>query len=322
MKYFISSSHDISYNLALEEYIFDTYRNGTYLLLWKNEPSLVIGKFQNVYQEVNLKAVAESDVKIVRRNTGGGTVFHDLGNLNYSLIMDYKPSEFGQYDLYIGPVIRALNQLGVPAHKRNKSDIAVGRQKISGSAQTVFRNRILHHGTLLFDSDLSILYELLKPTSGRIESKSIKSVRSQVVNIKRYLQDPSMTMKELEQFLLQNLFDENMEGLVLSKAEQEAVKERKKKKYDTWEWNYGQSPSFDFLKKSVFGDGEIEIAIAVKKGRITECKLYASDSLGHLKEKLTQETYTGARYMYHELQALHAGIVSEDQVTALTDCFF
>ena len=149
------NTSDVYTNLAIEEYVFHHFTDDNYLLLWKNEGSIVIGKHQNVFEKVNIKAIESSSVKVARRNTGSGAVFHDKGNLNYSLITDYDSEIFSGYDEFLNPMIKALNHLGVPAHKRRSSDIAIEDKKISGSAQTVKNNRILHHGTLLFDADLS-----------------------------------------------------------------------------------------------------------------------------------------------------------------------
>ena len=208
MKYMKVTGTDIYYNLALEEYMFNKSSEESVLLLWKNDTSIVLGKYQNVYEEINIKEVSRKHISVARRNTGGGTVFHDRGNLNYSFITSCSSGMFSDYDEFIFPVIKALNGLGVPAQKRNNSDIAIGTSKISGSAQAVKSHRILHHGTLLFDADMEGLHLLLKPSDGRFTSKAVKSVRSDVTNISDHLRD-KMTIDEFEEYLLENIISEN-----------------------------------------------------------------------------------------------------------------
>ncbi|HSP47373.1 MAG TPA: lipoate--protein ligase family protein, partial [Clostridiaceae bacterium] len=137
LRYIENESEDVYFNLALEEYLLQNFREGTYLLLWRNDRSIVLGKYQNVYEEVNLRAVEEAGIKVARRNSGGGTVYHDLGNLNYSILTDYDPNGTISYDLFLEPMISALRSMGIPAEKRGASDIAIEGMKISGSAQTL-----------------------------------------------------------------------------------------------------------------------------------------------------------------------------------------
>lgn len=316
MKYIAAKSTDIYYNLALEEYLFDHYRDDSCLLLWRNDASVVLGKYQNAFEEVNLKEIEKRQLKVARRNTGGGTVFHDLGNLNYSFITDYDPEHFSNYDVFLNPVIAALNKLGIPAAKRNQSDIAIGDRKISGSAQSIKKGRILHHGTLLFDADLSELHTMLKPTEGRIESKAVKSVRSKVVNMKEYIKDPAMTVSELEEYLLENLsFEEQSQELILSEYERKTVMRTSKEKYSTWEWNFGKSPSFTFQKRSK----NINVKLSVKQGKIMECDLeYESPQTSNqIREKLIN-----GRYSYCLVENSLTSVVGADQAEAVADCFF
>ena len=156
MYYIEGENKDPYYNLALEEYMMANYTKGTYLLLWINEDSIVMGKYQNAYEELNLKAIEEDGIPVVRRISGGGTVFHDKGNLNYSFITD-ADREKGGYEEFLHPIIKSLNRLGIHAQKRNVCDIVIGDKKISGSAKCSRKGRVLQHGTLLFDSDLKKL---------------------------------------------------------------------------------------------------------------------------------------------------------------------
>lgn len=323
MRFFKTHSNDVFYNLAFEEYVFENYRDDDYLILWTNDSSVVMGKFQNAYEEINLKAAEESGIKVARRNTGGGTVFHDKGNLNYSLIMDYDEELFAKYDSFLEPMIKALNKLGVPAGKRNKSDIAIGEEKISGSAQSVSHNRILHHGTLLFDADLSSLHELLKPTSGKITSKAVKSVRSKVVNIKDYIKTDNMTLADLESYLIENLFPGETAEAHLGEDEIEEIKKRKEEKYITWKWNYGKSPCFTFSKESRIEGRDIRIDLKVESGHIKECTLsLGTDKQAMMQELLLQKKILGEKYTYKGLKKIISQVIPAYQVDAFADCFF
>lgn len=289
-----TDSTDIAYNLALEEYLFEHEKTGTCLLLWKNQRSIVIGKYQNAYEEVNLPAVEQEQIPVVRRTTGGGTVFHDLGNLNYSYITDYEAESFAGYDRFITPLIKTLNKLGVPAEKKKHSDIAVCGKKISGSAQTVRKGRILHHGTLLFDADLSGLRRFLQPTDGHIESKAVKSVRSSVTNIKDYFRDKSMTLERLEDYLAEGLAEAaKTEALILDKKAEEAVKKAAEEKYSSWDWNFGKSPDFTFRKESGEEGDPVQVQMRIRKGHIAEC---------HIRLKSTEEER--AEFLEEQLQNL------------------
>lgn len=309
-----TNSTDIAYNLSLEEYLFEHEKTGTYLLLWKNQQSIIVGKYQNVYEEVNIPAIEQAQIPVVRRNTGGGTVFHDLGNLNYSYITDYDPGSFAGYDRFIGPLIKTLNRLGVPAEKKKHSDIVVCGKKISGSAQTVKKGRILHHGTLLFDADLLGLRKFLQPTDGHIESKAVKSVRSSVTNIKDYFTDKGMTLQRLEDELTEGLAEgARIEELALEKAAEEAVKKAAEEKYSSWDWNFGKSPDFTFCKESRESKYPVRVQLLIRKGYIAECQIRLKSSEEE-KAELIEERLQNLPYRYEVLKQvlkLLAGSESE-----------
>ena len=189
MLYIRNETTNPFYNLAMEEYLFNLNDKTDYLLLWRNEPTIVIGKHQNTIEEINSDYVREKQIHIVRRITGGGAVYHDLGNLNYSLIIksDYE----GGYDFrkFTLPIVKALERLNIKAEQSGRNDITIDGKKFSGNAQFVSKGKLLHHGTLLFDSEMEELAKALKVSKDKIESKGIKSVRSRVTNIKEFLQD-------------------------------------------------------------------------------------------------------------------------------------
>ncbi|WP_373484097.1 biotin/lipoate A/B protein ligase family protein [Acetobacterium sp.] len=326
MKVFDSTNTDVYFNLAMEEYLFKNYVDTEYLLLWKNHNSIVLGKHQNIFEEINLAAVAESGIQVARRNTGGGTVFHDEQNLNYSFISNREGDGFADYDQFLTPVIKALNEMGIPAVKRRTSDIAIGEQKISGSAQTVKKGRILHHGTLLYNADLSLLKNLLKTTAGKITSKSVKSVRSEVTNIKKHMTDQSMTMAAFKDTLLEKLLPDGFEKVSLTEEDIQAIQTLVDEKYSQWEWNYGQSPKFSFEKDSAVQSLkgikiQFDVKLEIIKGRITKCQVMVD---GLVNTEL-MENLAGARYGYEEvlykLEETRFNKAAQIKIDKLTNCF-
>lgn len=326
MKLFDSTHTDVYFNLAMEEYLFKNYVDTEYLLLWKNRNSIVLGKHQNIFEEINLKAVAESEIQVARRNTGGGTVFHDEQNLNYSFIRNCGEDGFTSYDQFLIPIIKALNAMGIPASKRGTSDITIGEQKISGSAQMVKKRRVLHHGTLLYNSDLALLKNLLKTTEGHIISKSIKSVRSDVTNIKKYMSDQSMTIESFKDTLLAKLFPHGFEKMSLTDEDIHSIQTLADEKYSQWEWNYGQSPKFTFEKSTVVLSTkrvkiQLDVKLDVVKGKINRCEILVN---GLANSELV-EHLTGANYGYyellHQLDKTQFNKSTQIKLDMLTNCF-
>lgn len=291
MKYILSNSFNPCFNLALEEYIFKTFgMQEDFIILWQNDNTIVIGIHQNTIEEINSDFVQKNNINVVRRITGGGAVYHDLGNLNFSFITGYDKNNMIDYKKYTIPVINALNKLGVNAQLSGRNDLTIEGKKFSGNAQSMSKGRILHHGTLLFDSNLDILGNVLNVQLDKIQSKGIKSVRSRVTNIKDYL-NKDININEFKELLLKNLFEENiLEEYILAEKDIQSINELKERKYDTWEWNYGKSPKFNFKNSKRFANGKLEVLLDVNNGAITECKIYgdflALRSVNDLEEKI------------------------------------
>lgn len=271
--YLETGSTDPRYNLAFEEYVLTHKREGDYLLLWQNDNTIVIGQNQNAEAEINRAFVEAHHINVVRRMTGGGAVYHDLGNLNYSFITDAGDTEQLAMSAFTGPVVAALQGLGLEAEASGRNDILVSGKKVSGTAQRLARGRILHHGTLLFDSDPNMVCGALNVDPTKFQSKSAKSVRSRVGNIRDYLPE-KMDLPAFWNYLKGALAADGFQTACLSEEELAAVRELKETRYDTWEWNFGRSPRFDLTNKARFSAGGVEVGLSAEKGCITSIAFY------------------------------------------------
>ena len=223
----LSDTLDPFYNLALEEYLFRKIEDKDVFLLWRNRPSVVVGCYQNISQEVNLLQLKQKGVPIVRRMSGGGTVYHDLGNINYSLMRDREKCL--DYGRFLSVILSALQSLGIQAEQDKVSDLCIRKKKISGSAQKVSGNRVLHHGTLLYDAELSLLSEICTAHKSKdISSKASVSAISEVTNIKKEwektMEKPPST-EEFMELLFRQLLGRDGEHLVLGEEEHKEIEE-------------------------------------------------------------------------------------------------
>ncbi len=271
--YLETGSQNPFYNLAFEEYVLSHRRDGDYLLLWQNDNTIVIGQNQNTEEEINRAFVEEHHILVVRRTTGGGAVYHDLGNLNYSFITDAGEVEKLTIERFTRPVVNALRGLGLQAEASGRNDILVEGRKVSGTAQRLMNGRILHHGTLLFDADPGMVAGALQVDPKKFRSKSAKSVRSRVGNIRDYLQK-DMDMPAFWDYLKKTLAGEGFTAGALSAEELHEIDGLKRSKYDTWEWNFGRSPAYDMANKRYWKGGALEVRLSVKEGRINEIAFY------------------------------------------------
>jgi len=301
---------DPSLNLALEEYILRALpATDDYLLFYINEPSIIIGKNQNTLEEINAEYVRENHIHVVRRLSGGGAVYHDLGNLNYSFIVQNAGADFHNFQKFTEPVIRALRGLGVEAELSGRNDIVVGERKISGNAQFQTRGKMYTHGTLLFNSNSEHIASALKVSAEKYASKSTKSVRSRVANITEFLDRP-MTIEQFRDTLLQSIFGtrHDIPEYVLTDEDWVQVRKLADERYRTWEWNYGRSPVFNVqLKRRIEGAGTFDVRLQVDKGVISEAAIYG-DYFGRGDSKEVAEKMIGIRYDRDSLSKLFEGI--------------
>ncbi|OGX78443.1 lipoate--protein ligase [Exiguobacterium sp. SH0S1] len=267
---------DPKLNLAVEEYILKhlNVEHEDYFLFYINGPSIIIGKNQNTSEEVNLKYIEENGIDVVRRLSGGGAVYHDEGNLNFSFITKDDGNSFNNYKKFTQPIVDALKQLGVEAELTGRNDIQVGERKISGNAQFTTRGRMFSHGTLMFNSNIEEVVNSLNVSEEKMRSKGIKSVRSRVANITEFLEE-EMEMDRFVEALLHSIYDgQDPERYVLRDEDWEIVQDISKERYANWDWNFGKSPKFDVESKRRFPIGTIDVRLNVNKGTITEAKIY------------------------------------------------
>ena len=273
--YLETGSQDPFYNLAFEETVLRSRRSGEYLLLWQNDNTIVIGQNQNAEGEINRAFVEAHQIHVVRRTTGGGAVYHDLGNLNYSFITDVGDAERLTMERFTRPIVEALQGLGLQAEASGRNDILVDGKKISGNSQYIKGNRTMHHGCLLYETKLDEMSKVLNVSNTKIISKGIKSVQSRVANIRSYMKEP-MTMEEFKSHLVSYMSKrEKIEKYMFSEEDIKGIEHLKASVYDTWEWNYGASPEYNVIKSKRFEEcGEIKVFMVVKYGIIQKIQIY------------------------------------------------
>jgi lipoate---protein ligase len=296
-------------NLAIEEYALKNLDiNETYLLFYINKPSIIIGKNQNTIEEINTDYVESNGIHVVRRLSGGGAVYHDLGNLNFSFITKDDGESFHNFRKFTEPVIAALHKLGVNAELSGRNDIEVEGKKISGNAQFSTRGRMFSHGTLMLNSEIDNVVSALKVKKEKIESKGIKSIRSRVANISDFLTE-KITIEEFRTLLLKNIFGgaEEIPEYVLTEGDWEQIHQLSKERYQNWDWNYGKSPKFNLHHSHRFPVGSIDVRLEVNKGTVENCKIYG-DFFGVGDVIEIENKLKGCRYEKSELEQALAGI--------------
>ena len=296
MKYIDSQSYSPYFNLALEEHILKNKNlKEDIVFLWKNTPTIVVGNNQNTIEEINMPFVNEKEIKVVRRLSGGGAVYQDLGNLNFTFLKRLeKPSNL-EIKKFALPVVEALNKLGVPAELTGRNDITVEGKKISGNAQRLFRNKLLHHGTLLFDAELEIMAKVLQVGLDKVQSKGIKSIRSRVTNIKPYLAQ-QRNIEEFRESILRELFQgEIIKQYFLSEDDLRKINKLVNDKYNTWEWNFGYSPPYSIRNTRRFPGGKVELFLDVEKGILKNCQIFGDFlslcDISEIEKKLKNKRY-------------------------------
>lgn len=266
-----SPNTDIYFNLAAEEYLFKNFSDDIFML-WRNEPSIVVGKHQNTLAEINLDFVHKNRIRVARRLSGGGTVYHDEGNLNFTFITGGQEGKLVDFKKFTTPIQELLLKLGVKTLFEGKNNLTIGGKKISGNAEHVFKNRVLHHGTLLFSSDLANLSEALKVDQGTYIDKAVKSIRNPVTNISNYL-NSEMSVGEFQDFLMNHILKENNSVYEFNSKDMKHIHDLVEAKYNTWDWIYAYSPNYIFNKSRKIRSEELSVWLKVEKGLIKEAKI-------------------------------------------------
>lgn len=274
---FISNNNitDPTLNLAMEEYVLKNLpAEESYFLFYINRPSIIVGKNQNTIEEVNQTYIDAHNIDVVRRISGGGAVYHDTGNLNFSFITDDDGNSFHNFQKFTEPIVQALQSLGVNAELTGRNDIQVEQAKISGNAMVKVKNRMFSHGTLMLNSDLDEVQNALKVNPAKIKSKGIKSVRKRVANIQEFLNGP-LEIEEFKKIILKTIFGETeVEEYKLTDEDWENIEKLSNDKYRTWEWNYGRNPKYNFEREEKFEKGFVQIKFDVKRGKIEHAKIF------------------------------------------------
>ncbi|RKD92218.1 lipoate--protein ligase family protein [Mangrovibacterium diazotrophicum] len=278
---------DPYFNLATEEYLLKNYEEDIFML-WSSESSIVVGKHQNALAEINHRYVKKNKIKVARRLSGGGTVFHDPGNLNFTFMKKVEKIEEVNYKLFLAPVKAALEKLGLEIGSSKRDDLLIDGKKISGNAQHVFRKRVLHHGTLLFDSHLAKLKSALKVDLSRFEDKAVQSNRSVVTNIADYLKKP-MTVEAFRNFMFETISTsfEGCQFAELTEEDKAAIQILRDEKYCQWEWIYGYSPKYIYRNTINIDGGELKVTLRIVKGKIDQSE-WEGPLSDELKFKLTE----------------------------------
>lgn len=277
MLYIVNDSHDPYFNMAVEEYLlFELEISDHYLTLWQNRPTVVVGRNQNTWDEVNLEFIEEHNVAVVRRLTGGGAVYHDQGNLNFTFVS--KNQRCGDYDFesFMAPIVNALKRMGLAAAIDGRNDITIDGKKVSGNSQYRQKDSVIHHGTLLFDVNLDNLENSLKVSHEKLAKRGVSSVRSRVTNIREIFSSP-LKMDEFKSLIKEALmlaFGGEQGEHCLTPADLRRIEELKREKYETLEWNFGLSPSYNIKRSGLFPWGKLEILLDVRDGVINECHIY------------------------------------------------
>ena len=295
MKYIESHSTDPYYNLALEEHVFsDLPRTESYFMLWQNANTIVIGKYQNALEEVNQRAVDELGIRVARRLSGGGAVYHDMGNLNFTFITDQEDAKGLNFRIFVKPVVETLRELGVAAEFTGRNDILVNGMKISGNSQYVKEGRVMHHGCIMLSSDLGRVAEALRVREAKFTSRSSKSVRSRVTTINNEA-PREITMEEFKSALVRHILGVGeVERYELTEADEQAILALRDSKYATWEWNYGRPIKFEMRREAKFPAGLVTVDLTADGG-VIEAIHFSGDFFGNGPIEELEAGLRGAR---------------------------
>lgn len=317
MIYIYHSSNNPYYNLAAEEYILREF-DAECFMLWRNRPSIIIGKNQNALSEINIEYVRVHDIPVVRRLSGGGAVFHDLGNINFTFTSNNKDKNFTDFRKFTKPIVDVLQKLDINAEFSGRNDITIDGKKISGNAQYSINNRMLHHGTLLFSSVIADISAALNVKESKFQGKSVKSVSSRVTNISSYLKQP-LDIMDFKDLIMDHIKNTDENAVIYNFTDEDNAKIQKltNEKYSTWEWNYGSSPKYTFKNEKKLPCGMVEIFLDINKGIISSAKIYG-DFFGMEDIAFIEAILSGVRHNIDDLRKTLSSISLERYIAGIT----
>lgn len=330
MLYVESHSFDPEYNLSFEEYLFKylPLDEDEYVTLWQNEPAVIIGKNQNAWAEINREYIEENQVKVVRRITGGGAVYHDLGNLNFSFVTKDRRAGKIDFSLYYKPIVAALRAMGVDAELSGRNDITVDGKKVIGASQSIWKGRVLSNGCILFDVKMESLASALNVRPEKLVTKGIASVRARVTNIKPYL-GSDKDVNDFKALLLQEIFKqfgEEPREYKLTEQDHQEILKIKESRFGRKEWNWGQSPKGSFRNGAKFPFGWVEISTNIIGGKLRDVNIlgdfFGTEDVSEIASALEGTEYDKENiekvFMRFELPKYFGAVEAKD----LADLFF
>ena len=306
-----------AFNLATEEFLLNNKSEDCFYL-YINDPSIIVGKFQNSLAEINLDYVKENDIVVIRRLSGGGAVFHDPGNLNFTFIMKDQEDKTVDFRKYTQPIIDVLRSLDVDAKFEGRNDMTIEGKKFSGNAKCYYNDKVLQHGTLLFNSTLPNLSQALKLNPLKYRDKAVKSISSRVTNITEHLTH-DISLEEFESSIINHVrtMYSDSELYELTDSDIDAINRLVDEKYGTWDWNFGHSPNYNFQKGIKTNGGHVEINLEVIKGKIKDVKIFGDffspSDVGELEDLLI-----GTSHERDAIEKLLATVGIENYMTNVT----
>ena len=309
MRYLESPSRDPYFNLALEEYVFERMdKSKSYFMLWQNDNTIVVGKYQNTAEEIDQAYVDAHHIRVARRLSGGGAVYHDKGNLNFTFIVDRADAPGLNFKIFVEPVIQALARFGVHAEFTGRNDLTIDGMKFSGNAQYARRGRLLHHGCIMLDSNLTSVADALRVKEAKFASKAVKSVRSRVTTINAHAPAP-ISMEDFKGALKEcAMASGELEPCTLTEEDLAAIRKLRDEKYATWAWNYGCSPAYDMRREMKFPAGLVTAHLSAEGGKIKAVRFYGDffgGELGELEGAMVGLPLDG--HLTEALEALRVG---------------
>jgi len=303
-----NNSTEPYFNMATEDYLFHKFQDDIFML-WRNDNAVIVGKHQNTLAEINLEVVREKKIKVVRRLSGGGAVFHDLGNLNFTFIVNASEGKLVDFQKYTQPVLEVLNSIGIPAKFEGRNDLTIDGKKFSGNAVHVLRNRVLQHGTILFASEMKDLSDALKVNPLKYIDKAVKSVRARVTNVSEHLKEP-MELSVFSNMIMDKILDMYPDATFyeLTAHDKEEIKKLAENKYSTWDWTYGWHSKYNFEKLVHTAGGNIEFHFIVEDGIILKAKIYGD----YFNVKETQDIENALEGVRHDIDSIKSTLAEFD----------